>query len=708
MNWKNTLASLLRPAVRPQNAGLRGALEAGQQAKFAEDYDRALELLDRASGLARQTGDRAAETVAELHKSEIHMRQGRHDEAEAANKRILASAPDDIHRSYTYTLMGMVAQSQGDWVTARADYERGVELARAAHSDSAEGRALGRLGDTYLHDANASYAAHLLRDALPKLANSGDVEPSSYITGLMGLALIASGQDAEGQHLLDRALRIAEQLGYRGYERHWALLLGDHALEEGRYQDAYTYYNHVLRLFPPESVDPEYALAVARMSRACLSLRKSEEALSYAKIALTSANRLDDAALQRQAEGALGMALRAVGHSSDAIPHLQAAGEDVQVLRSLAAAQADSGDTDASVATYQRAVTLAPAASLELAQARRDLGLVYARRSELQAAINEWSAALAIYDEARAYAQVARLYCDIGSARKGLGQRARAMKDYEQALMLLNSLNGDQETRGLVLSNSANAYAEQGDADSADAFFTEAISIAETLGDRAAESTRSGNYGWFLLLVGRPRRAIATLERALTLSQPRGLIPQAAIQLDNLGLAYDTLGDIPAALERHRAALALVTDPAWAAQFKVNLACTLIASRSSAGAASAAPDTLDEAQSLLEAALETARAGLPAELLISALIGTARLAVARQQPAAAEDALAEAIALARKLDHRRLLAEALALRSQQQAALDRPDEAAASWEEAQRLYLMLHMPQGKTQPVWLTPSATRT
>ncbi|MFN8448689.1 MAG: hypothetical protein U0521_08900 [Anaerolineae bacterium] len=93
------------------------------------------------------------------------------------------------------------------------------------------------------------------------------------------------------------------------------------------------------------------------------------------------------------------------------------------------------------------------------------------------------------------------------------------MKDYEQALMVLNSLDGaDQETRGLVLSNAANAYAEQGDVESADAFFTEAITIAEHLGDPVAESTRNGNYGWFLLLVGRPRRAMTTLERALSIS----------------------------------------------------------------------------------------------------------------------------------------------------------------------------------------------
>ncbi|MEP7292793.1 MAG: tetratricopeptide repeat protein, partial [Chloroflexota bacterium] len=535
-------------------------------------------------------------------------------------------------------------------------------------------------------------------DALPKLSDAGDAEPSSYFTGLLGQALIQSGQDAEGQQLLDRALRIAEQMGYRGYARHWAGVLGERALDEARYADAHTYFSRLLHLFNPETTSAEYGSAVAAMSKASMFLRKPDEALEYAKIAQATADNLGDEALKIKARGALGVALRALGQSSDAIPHLQAAvTEDPSgdILRSLAAAQADNGELDAAILTYQRAIEQASGADkpLELAQARRDLGLIYARRKEWQAAINEWTAALAIYDTQHANGQVARLYCDMGGARKLLGQRARAMKDYEQALMILNSLDSaDPETRGLVLSNAANAYAEHGDAESADAFFTEAIGIAERLGDPVAETTRNGNYGWFLLLVGRPRRAISTLERALAISQPLNLTLQAGVQLDNLGLVYDSLGDTPAALDNHRKALALVgDDPLWSGQIGVSLANTLIAM-----------NDYGDAQPLLDNALALGRAGGHTELMIAALIGLARLRIVRGEATEADELLTEALALARKIDNRRLTAEALAMRSQQFAALERAAESATAWEEAQRLYLMLHMPQGKIQPGWLT------
>ncbi|HVU10266.1 MAG TPA: tetratricopeptide repeat protein [Phototrophicaceae bacterium] len=705
MDFKDTLTRFVRPAARPQDQGLQAAVEVGRQAKLAEQYDQALHDFDHAQTMAQAALDLRADVTIAVHKSEVLMRLRRFSEADDLLQSALKAAQTDAQRSYLNSMVGKVKQERGDWAGARAAYELAQAQARQDAHAGAEGRALGHLGDTYLHEGNASYAAHLLHDALVKLTSAEDTELICYFTGLHGLALIQNGQESEGQHLLDRALRLAEQSKYRLYERYWALILGDRALDEGRAQDAHAYYNVVLRLFAPETVSAEYVIAVTHMSKAASSLRRSEEALAYAQIAQKTAEKLGDPARIRQAEGALGVALRGVGRSEEAIPYLQRSADgDAQsdVLRSLAAAQVDSGDTEGAIQTYGRAIQQAESAgrTLEGAQARRDLGLVYQKRGDYQSAINAWAAALTVYDEHHAYAQIARLYCDIGSARKMLGYRQRAMRDYEQSLMVLNSLNGsDQETRGLVLSNAANAYAEQGDAESADAFFTEAISIAEHLGDRTAESTRNGNYGWFLLMVGRPRRALATLERALAISQAHHLTLQTVIQLDNLGLVYDALADYPAALEKHRSALALASDlPEWTDRIKVNLANTLITL-----------NQLEEAQALIDAAYEqAARAAVPGEVLIMALTARARLLIAQQHADQADEALTEAINLARKLDHKRLLAEALSVRSQQQSVLEHTGEAAAAWEEAQKLYALLHMAQAKYQPAWLARSPSRT
>ncbi len=719
MDFRELLASILQPNYG-QVQSVQQALDEGWLAERSEDYERAFAAFEQAIQRA-QAGQRdvslltASALMAQLHQAEIRLRQGRSDDAEALAQTALDGVQGHTQRAYATCMIGVLAQAKGDWAAAHAAYERALDYARDAGALGAEGRALGHLGETYLHDGNASYAIHLLRDALSKLNTSGDLDLNSLFTGLLGQALIQSGQVVEGLPLIERALRTASAIGYRLYERQWAVLLGRRALVEGRYQDAATYTGQVLRLFPPDMVSADTVAAAVQMCKVSLGLRKIDEALAYAEIALDGAAKLDDAELQRVAQGAYGVALRAAGRSSEAIPYLQAAAGastnastnddhvSVDVLRALAAAEVDSHAFDTAVATYRRAIQQADAEGsvLELAQTRRDLGLAYQKQGDFSAAVGEWSAALAIYEQQHAYAQIARLHCDIGSTRKLIGQRGRAIKDYEQALMVLNSLSeGEAETRGLVLSNAANAYAEQGDAESADAFFTESIAIAERLGDRTAEATRCGNYGWFLLLVGRPRRALATLERALAISESLNLALPTAVQYDNLGLVYNSLGDTSTALERHRKALELVSvqgDPLWTAQIKVNLANTLIALES-----------LDEAQTLLDEALAQAQASSHAEATISAQIGLGRLRIAQGQPGAADEFISEATLLARKIENRRLLAEALSLQSQQQAALDQQTAALAAWDEAQRLYKMLHMPQGKTQPVWLNLSTTRT
>src|SRR5690606_14630736 len=100
----------------------------------------------------------------------------------------------------------------------------------------------------------------------------------------------------------------------------------------------------------------------------------------------------------------------------------------------LAAAQTES-DTETALATYGRALQKAEALGepLEVAQVRRDLGLLHLRRAEPTAALQAWSAALAYYEVSKHYAQTARLYADMANTRRSIGQSQRAMKDYEQA-----------------------------------------------------------------------------------------------------------------------------------------------------------------------------------------------------------------------------------------------------------------------------------
>lgn len=695
------------PTPGPDAAALHETLEVGLRAKRAEDYDAALEALRRAAGLA--VTDMTAQAIVTLNRAEVLIARGDASEAE----RLLNEAVDSArandqrpHLAYLLCGQGELAQARGDWERARQRYESALDTARQTGAIGAEARAQGHLAEIYWQDGNASYAVHLLREALPKLTLAGDVEAGCLFVGLLGQALVDAGQPADGYPLVERALRLSQQLGYRRYQRRWSIVLGRRSLAEGRYSDAVGHFETAFALYPAGSHDPDFPKALCEASRAYLGLRQMQPAIAHARRAVEQAAAHADARLMAYAYSALGQAVLAEGDHLAAASHLKAAAEafselhtpaaeEIEVLRSLAEAYSQLGDDQRALALYRDALERADAhATLSVrAQAHRDLGLFHARQRRMADAVREWTTALNYYERENHPAQVARLHCDIAAARRFIGQGARALKDYEQALMALNDLKDDWTTRGLVLANAAIAYAERGDVQSAESFFSEAIKIAQRTGDEAAEAIRRGNYGWFLLSLGRIPQAVAALEAALRISRSRQLAFQAAVQTDNLGLAHAAQGSYTAALEYHRQALEQITglqQPHWEYIIRSNLAETLLALNEA-----------DEADSLFEAVLAQGRADDDVELIVRGLLGRARIALHQGQPQRADAALEEAAGLARKASLRRLHAETLALHSQQQASMGQAAQAAALWDEARKLYAVLHMPQARLHPAWL-------
>ncbi|MDX2139435.1 MAG: tetratricopeptide repeat protein [Chloroflexota bacterium] len=680
---------------------LRDYIETARRAKLAEDYPRALEALDNALELIKDDKDGAGAVVIFLQKADVQMRLGEFDNAQYSLEAARSKAADQkVQIAYVLVARGMLARARGQREEAHSFYEQALDIAKEINSPGAEGRAQGLRGELFLEEGNASYAAHLLREALPKLNLSADIELSPLIVGLLGEASFQNGQAQEGTALLERALRLSDQMGDKPNERRWAIALGDHFQKDARLAEAHASYRRAVRLFG-EQRTTEHVLALCKLSSVCGALRNHEDSLSYAQKAVElSAD--TDAATQAAARGALGIALRRSGRSADAIPHLRAASEmrrgrdSIEILRALALALTETGEIEQATSVSQQAYERADqfGTPMDKALARRNLGLLQQKMGRLQDAVTTWTQALALFEEQSAHAQVALLLCDLGGVRRTLGMHQRALRDYEQALQTLNSVDsGDVETRGLVLSIAANAYAEQGDVDSADAFFNETIALAEKMGDAAAESTRRNNYGYFLTQIGRPRRAIAMLEQGLTISRARGEALTTAIQLDNLGLAHDSVSEYPQALDYHRQAVAVLETldhPEWRASVQINLANTLLAT-----------GQMEEAGALLDEALAYARTGNGGELLVRALIAQAQLALKRPQPNAAAPLLDEAQTIARRADMRRWLAEVLSVRSEWRVAMADVEGARTAWEEAARYYNMLRMPQGKRTPSWM-------
>lgn len=693
---------------RPEPNTLRETIEAGQRYKRAEHFQAAQDALSSAMQLAVSSGDGSAMAVITLTQAEVYSALGRYDEAQELLEKAYQGAQENRQRTqmaYLLATMGYVEQRRGDWKAAQNHLEQAVNTARINRIMGAEGRALGLMADNYLHDKNASYAIHLLKDALPKLNAAGEIELSGYFVGRLGEALIMSGQESEGQQLIERALRLSRQIGYRQYERQWNITLGKRALEAGLFENALQYFGDAIALFENVSDRRELVECLGLASKASLQLQDSDTAIDYARRAKETAEQLGDGELALRSELTLGITLAHGKMYEEALPYLEKSAQmggvqpigysETEVNRSLAAIRVEMGNHEAATETYRQAIQRAEQAGhpLEVAQAMRDLGLFFVGQHKTGDAIHEWARALAIYESEHQYSQAARLYCDLAAARKFIGQGQRAIKDYEQALMLLSNLQDDWETRGLVLSNAATAYAEQGDLESADSFFNEALAIARRLNNEFAEATRRGNYGWFLMATGRPQQALSTLEYALRMSQKLGLGLQSAIQTDNMGLAYDSMGNYEKGLELHQSAEALmegIDNPHWLHIIRANRANSLLGMKMK-----------NEAKALFEAALEQGRKSEDVELVIRGLTGMTRIALVEGEADRCGGWLEEASGLARRADMRRLQAEALAVHSEQQAAIQAYEQAERLWQEAKKLFTILNSPQASIEPMWL-------
>ncbi len=699
------------PAAPDPMDKMREAMDLARFARRAEDYDRAYAALEQAMQIADEQKDTHSVTVIALHQADVLIEQGQYDEAEKLLQTVQQAAESVNQRGFTsYALvsLGNLYQGQGDWSAARDAYEQARDVAARVDATGPEGRALGHLADVYLYDNNASYAVHLLEEALPKINDAGDLELSSYFVGRLGEAKLLTGETLEGRRLLERALRLGEQMRDTRMVRRWIIALGDTAYDAGTYDEALLFYTRGRELLGDvPDIAAEHVRITTRLSELNLGLGERETALEHAQRAVEGAQALDDMSALARAQGALGKALRALGRNTEAIPHLEVAVEQaaneadalhIEALRQLAAAQQEAGQPDTARATLQRALELAQndnELTLPLAAVYRDFGLHYNRQGQPREAIEMWVKALAIYQDENDSTQSARVLCDLANTRRQLGITKRAMTDYENALVALNHVD-DLATRGLVLANAANAYTDQGDTESSAAFFRESIDISRKLSDRQAETTRLGNYAYFLIGTGEPRKAVEKLTRALEISEELGLTLHVAIQTDNLGLAYDALSQYKTALGYHETALDKLdemTEPPvrWRALFQANTADTKLAL-----------GLLDEAAPLSDEALTSARASNDFEVIVIALLAVGRATLRRSLPSEATQHITEALSIAQRAGLRRLQAEGYHLLSETQAASDDRDTAKKSWEQAARLYRMVGAPQTKLTPHWLS------
>ncbi len=699
MNWVERIARWVGLDVsqerRPEIVNLRATLEAIRNAKRSENYPEALEAIARAEGLVRQIGGAEANNVQgllALHRADITMRRREFDDADRLLGDIVRASPagQSYQRAYAMVMLGVLAYQQGDWEVARERLEHARDEAVAAKSLGAEGRAICHLADLYMDEGNEAYAVHLQHDGLDKLNRSGDIEMAAYFVGRMAEAERGAGNDDNADTLLSRALRLAQQTHSRPDLRKLHTLLSRRALALDRRAEAYQHAQSALQQTDPTSHDRQAVLTQA--ARAAIAVDHVEEGEGFIREALALTP--NDPSLS----AVLGLALFSAGQPEAAIDALEQADKggkaDPETQRLLAMAYYEAGQAERAEQHYERLAATAQArgAQDEAAALLRDYGMMRALQARWPEAVKLWSDSLTLYRANGApNPLIARLYCDIANARLALGQGERALRDFDQALMLVSRAD-DLMTRGLVLANAAAVYIEKGDVETAEAFFAESIQIAQKTNDITAEATRQGNYGWFQWVIGRYTRAQSALTYAIGLSERAGLTLQAAVQTSNLAQATTELGDPDEATRLHLRALAMLkpTDPnRWQAIVRTNAALHALRT-----------GDLDDARTWLADAAAFVPLTLDAEAHYRVQIAAA-LAERDDTPSEGVEHLQSVLPAIRATGLKRLLADALSALSQLCVAAQQPEAARAHWDEAHKLYRILSSPAAQTPPIGL-------
>ncbi|MDW8293667.1 MAG: tetratricopeptide repeat protein, partial [Anaerolineae bacterium] len=147
----------------------------------------------------------------------------------------------------------------------------------------------------------------------------------------------------------------------------------------------------------------------------------------------------------------------------------------------------------------------------------------------------------------------------LGIAYTALGQAARAIEYYQQALAIAREI-GDRRSEGAWLGNLGNAYGDLGQVARAIEYYQQAFAIAREIGDRHSESAWLGSLGNSYRDSGQVARAIEYYEQALAIVREIGDRHGKGNHLGSLGNTYRALGQVARAIEYYEGALAIARE----------------------------------------------------------------------------------------------------------------------------------------------------
>jgi predicted ATPase len=161
-------------------------------------------------------GDPAHAARGEVARAELLRKQGRFDDALAANEhgRVGSLAVgDEAGVAQALNVAGTIAAQRGDYAASRAHYEASLEIRRRLGDRASEGSLLSNLGVVAEYEADYAAARSWNEQALALRTELGDSWAIAVSLNNLGNIALLQGAGEEARTLLERALALHREVG---------------------------------------------------------------------------------------------------------------------------------------------------------------------------------------------------------------------------------------------------------------------------------------------------------------------------------------------------------------------------------------------------------------------------------------------------------------------------------------------------------------
>ncbi|MCP3977894.1 MAG: tetratricopeptide repeat protein [bacterium] len=306
---------------------------------------------------------------------------------------------------------------------------------------------------------------------------------------------------------------------------------GTSLARDGRYLEA------VQPLESALAVDPEFAIARARLAETLVSLGRTEEAGGHAEQALAGLHGTSpyEEARIRAIQADLSDDAEAAAAAYAELPRI--APNSPESHYSLAMWHEQTGEFDAARGALERALELDPKSPTS----RYALGRVHVKSGDTVSALDQFDRAAALHRQSGNDEGLATVLNGIGNTYRYMGNPDEARRHYEQSLGIRRRI-GDTRGVSVALNNLALIHMSEGDFDEAVSLQQESIATSETLGDSVGLADANSNLGDIYVAAGRPDEAVEAYKHGLRLLREIGDEASLARTMGNLGYIYTVLG----------------------------------------------------------------------------------------------------------------------------------------------------------------------